>query len=139
MRRIGVSDRTRTCGQLVKSQLLYQTELHWHVAPAAWAYTHKRKERFRFRGWQRWLDSNQRIEESKSSALPLGYTAILIIHYFECIKKEYKKLTNLLRLLKLFNLNNYGVMYPLAFMQESMLMKCFQPHLITLTENRYIL
>lgn len=27
-------------------------------------------------GWQGWLDSNQRIRESKSLALPLGYTPI---------------------------------------------------------------
>lgn len=27
-------------------------------------------------GWQGWLDSNQRVRESKSLALPLGYTPI---------------------------------------------------------------
>lgn len=35
-----------------------------------------RKESFGLTPWQRWPDSNQRIRESKSRALPLGDTAI---------------------------------------------------------------
>ena len=34
------------------------------------------KSIIKLKGWQGWLDSNQRMRESKSLALPLGYTPI---------------------------------------------------------------
>ena len=36
------------------------------------------KKRTLHRRWQGWLDSNQRVRESKSLALPLGYTPISV-------------------------------------------------------------
>lgn len=46
-----------TRGELAKGQ----EKVAWAIAPTK---------------WQGWLDSNQRVRESKSLALPLGYTPI---------------------------------------------------------------
>ena len=52
---------TRTSDTLINSQVLYQLSY---------------ASIFSLGEWLRWLDSNQRVRESKSHALPLGYTSI---------------------------------------------------------------
>ncbi|GEM_PF-1892736 len=44
--------------------------------------------------WLGWLDSNQRMTESKSVALPLGYTPIIL---FYCLIPKYAKLSPCVR------------------------------------------
>ena len=54
--------------------------------------------------WQGWLDSNQRVRESKSLALPLGYTPVCKIGGRSFLKWEGPE-----RTLRLFRLEVYGV------------------------------
>lgn len=51
-------------------QLLLSCRHGWVPAPLDYASI------FSLGEWLRWLDSNQRVRESKSHALPLGYTSI---------------------------------------------------------------
>ena len=61
---------TRTPDLRLKRALLYQLS-YWVICK--WAVNFHSPE---FKGWQGWLDSNQRMRESKSLALPLGYTPV---------------------------------------------------------------
>ena len=73
----GVSGRTRTSNlpNVFFSSAALQLSYADMLPRRPGLHTTKQKG-FRFRGWQRRLDSNQRVKESKSSALPLGYVAI---------------------------------------------------------------
>ena len=51
----------------------------------------KNEQKCSFFSWQGWQDLNLRMLESKSSALPLGYTPTKLKEYFKSFKNFLKK------------------------------------------------